>query len=68
MKFGAITTIDIRTTVLSNVMPCSAIQGDSRGTTNILGGNSIDYCEKNEVHINMCLIVNGYTDTAVCIS
>ena len=57
--------IDIRTTVLSNVMSCSPIQGDSRGKTNISGRNIIDHCEKNEVHINTCLILNSYPDTAV---
>jgi hypothetical protein len=60
MKFGAITMIDVRTIVLANVMPCSPIQGDARGKTNIMGRDSIDYCEKNEVRMNTCLILNGY--------
>jgi hypothetical protein len=40
------------------------IVGDSGGQVNILGGDSISYYEK-KVHMNMCLILNGYQDTAV---
>jgi len=31
----------------------------------ILGGDTIGHCEKKKVHENMCLILNGYRDTAV---
>ena len=41
------------------------IQGDSGGKVNIFGGDSIGHCEKRKVCTNMCLIVNGYRDTAV---
>jgi hypothetical protein len=36
------------------------IQGDSGGKVNIWGGN----CHK-EIHMNMCLLLNGYRVTAV---
>jgi hypothetical protein len=36
------------------------IQGDSGGKASILGGDSIGHCEKKKVHMNMCLILNGY--------
>jgi hypothetical protein len=39
-------------------------QGDSWGKVSILGGESIGPCEK-KVHMNMCLMLNGYQDTAV---
>ena len=45
--------------VTTNVIP-----GDSGGKVNILGGNSIGHCEKN-VHMNMCLIPNGYRNRTV---
>jgi hypothetical protein len=31
------------------------------------GGDSIGHYEKKEVHVNVCLILNGYRDTAVWI-
>ena len=40
------------------------IQGDSIGKVNIVGGDSIGHTEL-DVHIYMCVIVNGYRDTAV---
>jgi hypothetical protein len=43
------------------------IQGDSGGKINTLGGDGIGHCEKT-VSINICLILNGYRDRAVCIS
>ena len=40
---------------------------DSGGNIDILGGDSISrHCE-GKVHMNMCLILNGYWDTAVWI-
>ena len=39
------------------------IQGVSGGNVTILEGDIIDDCEK-KVHKNMCLILNGYPDTA----
>jgi hypothetical protein len=45
--------------ILSTVIPC-----DSEGKANIFGGDTINHCDK-KVHINVCLIVNGYRDTAV---
>jgi len=30
-----------------------------------LGGDSIGHCEKKKVHMNTCLIPNGYPDRAV---
>jgi hypothetical protein len=44
----------------------SGIQGDSGGKVTILGGDSIGHCEK-KVHMNMCLLLNGYRDRAVWI-
>ena len=41
------------------------IQGDSGGKTNILEGDCIGHCEKKkEVHMNKCLMLNGYRDKA----
>jgi hypothetical protein len=38
------------------------------GKVNILGGDSISYCEKKkQVHMNICLILNDYQDTDVWI-
>jgi hypothetical protein len=37
--------------------------GDSGGKVSILGV----HCEKKKVHMNICLILNGYWDTAVWI-
>jgi hypothetical protein len=42
-----------------------AIQGDSGGKVNILEGDNISHCEKEKVHMNMCVIPNGYRDRAV---
>jgi hypothetical protein len=42
------------------------IQSDPRGKINIFGGDSSGHFEK-KVHINMCLILNGYRDRAVSI-
>ena len=42
-------------------------QADSGRKTNILEYYSINYCEKKKVHINMCLILNGYQDRIVWI-
>jgi hypothetical protein len=42
------------------------LQGDSGGEVSILGGDSSSNCEKKKkVHINMCLILNGYWDSCV---
>jgi hypothetical protein len=41
-----------------------ALQGDSGGKANILGGDSISHCEK-KVHMNMCIILNGYQDSCL---
>jgi hypothetical protein len=35
-------------------------QGDSGEKVNVFGGDIIGYCEKVQVHINMCLIPNDY--------
>ena len=40
-------------------------QDDSAENVNILGGDSIGQCEEKNVHMNMCLILNGYPDRAV---
>jgi hypothetical protein len=40
------------------------IQGDSGGKVNVLGDDSVGNCDK-KVHVNMCLILNGYRDRAV---
>jgi len=40
------------------------IQGDSGEQVNILRGDSIGHFEKKKVHVNMCLILNGYRDRA----
>ena len=42
------------------------IQGDSEGKVNIFGGDDIGHCEKT-VHVNMCLSMNGYRNTALLI-
>jgi hypothetical protein len=42
-------------------------QAYSWGKVSILGGDSIDHCEK-KVHVNECLILNGNQDRAVWIS
>ena len=44
---------------------CGNIQGNSGEKFNILGGDSIGHCEKKKVHMNTCLIPNGYPDRAV---
>jgi len=36
-----------------------ATQGDLGRKINILRGDSMGHCEKREVHMNMCLIMNG---------
>jgi hypothetical protein len=46
------------------VFICVKIQDDSEGKFNILRGDSIGHCEK-KVHMNMCVILNGYRDRAV---
>jgi hypothetical protein len=43
------------------------VQGDPGGKVNILGVDSIGHCEK-KVYADMCLILNGYRDTAAWIS
>jgi hypothetical protein len=48
MKFGVICMIDIRATLLSNVIPRPSIQGDSRGEINIWGGDTKDHSEKKK--------------------
>jgi hypothetical protein len=48
MKFGVITMIDIRPTVLFSVTPRPSIQGDSRGEEHILEGVSNGHCEKKK--------------------
>ena len=40
------------------------IQGDSGGKVIIVAGGSIGHCEKI-IHMNMCVIVNGYRKRAV---
>jgi len=50
-----------RKTATSSVF-CKNIWGDSGGEVNILGGDSIDNFEENNVQINICLIMNGYQD------
>jgi hypothetical protein len=45
-------------------LPLPLTQGDSGGEVNNLGGDNIGHCEGN-VHIHMCLILNGYRDRAV---
>jgi hypothetical protein len=40
------------------------IQGESDAKVNVLRGDSIGHCEKND-RMNVCLIVNGYGDRAV---
>jgi hypothetical protein len=42
-------------------------QTDSGGKVNILEDYSISHCEKNKVHMNMCLILNGYQERIVWI-
>jgi hypothetical protein len=32
----------------------------------MLVGDSTGHCKKTEVHMNKCLILNGYRDSAVC--
>jgi hypothetical protein len=54
----------------SNAVGCVSgrrvlVHGDLGGKDNILVGDSIGHCDKKEVHINMCLILNGYRHTAV---
>ena len=41
-------------------------KGDSGRKVDIVGGDSIDHCEK--VHINICLILSGYRNRAIRIS
>jgi hypothetical protein len=48
-------TVSLNTTFLT--------QGDSGGEVNISVGDSNGHCEK-KVHMNMCLILNGYRDRA----
>ena len=55
---------DNAVTMVTRVTQILYIQGDSGGKVSIVGGDNIGHCEKN-VHMNMCLIVNGYRDTAV---
>jgi len=43
---------------------CLTIQGDSGRKVSIFGGDGIGHCEKKEVHMNLCLILNGYRDRA----
>jgi len=38
---------------------------DSEGEVNILGDDIIGHSEEKRIHINMCLILNGYLYTAV---
>jgi hypothetical protein len=45
-------------------MKCLTVQHNSRQKVSILGGKIIDHCNKN-VHINTCLIRNGYRDTVL---
>jgi hypothetical protein len=45
----------------------NAIQGDSRGKVNIIGGHSTGSCEK-KIHINVCVILFAYRHKAVWIS
>jgi hypothetical protein len=39
----------------------SPIRGDSRGKVSVVGGDRIRNYEKR-VHMNMCIIMNGYRD------
>ena len=55
---------DNAVTMVTLVTQILYIQGDSGGKISIVGGDNIGHCEKN-VHMNMCLILNGYRDTAV---
>ena len=55
-----------RPSLKSILMRFYHLQGDSWGKANILGGDSIGYCEQ-KVHMNKCLI-NGYQYRAVCSS
>jgi hypothetical protein len=42
------------------------IDGDSGGKVSIFVGDNIGHFEKKkDVHMNMCLILNGYRDRAV---
>jgi len=42
------------------------VQGDSGGKANISRADIMRHSEKNN-HTNICLILNGYRDTAVLI-
>ena len=42
-------------------------QADSGGKINILEEYIINHCKKKKVHMNMCLIQNGYKDRTVWI-
>jgi hypothetical protein len=50
-----------------NVVFYLSIQGDAGGKINNLGGDTIGHYD-GKVHIHMCLILNIYPYTAVCIS
>jgi hypothetical protein len=52
--------------IVSDVSYLADIQGESEGTFNTSGGNSIGHCE-GKVHMNVCLILNCYRDRTVWI-
>jgi hypothetical protein len=43
----------------------ATIQDDLGGTINMLEGDTIGHYKKKKVHMNLCLILNGYRDRAV---
>jgi len=47
---------------------CLTIQGDSGGKVGILRGSDIGHCEKKEVLMALCLILNSYWDRAADIA
>ena len=53
--------------IINHLLFCDIMQGDSTGKFNNVGGDSIRHFIK-KVHMNMCLVLNAYRDTAVSIS
>jgi hypothetical protein len=41
------------------------MQSDPGGKIIVLGGDIIGHCEEEKVHMNLCLILNGYRDKAL---
>jgi hypothetical protein len=48
-----------------SVLEEADIQGDPGGNIKYLGSDNIRHCEKENVRMSMCLILNGYRDRAV---